>query len=88
MSEMGFYLLPTGKLHKKTKKSRLKNIPASYVGSFYWNLADNVDNFLGSDFYGKSASNANIPPHQTMFKNASLLLQILPKACRHTLTIM
>ena len=24
MSEMGFYSLPTGKIHKETKKSRLK----------------------------------------------------------------
>ena len=50
MSEMGFYSLPTGKLHKKTKKSRLKNFPADYVGSFYRNLADNVDNFFGFRF--------------------------------------
>ena len=50
MSEMGFYLLPTGKFLKKNKKSRLKNFPAGYVGSFYRNLADNVDNFIGSDF--------------------------------------
>ena len=32
--------------------------------SFYRNLADNVDNFLGSDFYGKFASDANIPPKE------------------------
>ena len=32
--------------------------------SFYRNLADNVDNFLGSDFYGKIASDANIPPKE------------------------
>ena len=51
MSEMGFYSLPTGKLHKKkTKKSRLKNFPGGCVGSFYRNLADNADNFIGSDF--------------------------------------
>ena len=25
-------------------------------------MADNVDNFLGSDFYGKIANDANIPP--------------------------
>ena len=62
MSEMDFYSLPTGKLYKKTKKSRLKNFPAGYVGSFYRNLAENVDNFLGSDFFGKIASDANIPP--------------------------
>ena len=58
---MGFYLLPNGKLHKKTKKSRLKNFPAGYVGSFYRNLADNVDNFLGSDFYGRITNDSDIP---------------------------
>ena len=62
MSETGFYSLPTGKLHKKTKKARLKNFPAGYVGSFYGNLADNVDNFIGSDFYGRIANDLNIPP--------------------------
>ena len=47
---MGFYFLPTRKLHKKSKQSRLKNFAAGYVGSFYRNLADNVNNFIGSDF--------------------------------------
>ena len=32
MSEMGFYSSPIEKLNKKTKKSRLKNFPAGYVG--------------------------------------------------------
>ena len=50
MSEMGFYSLPTGKLHKKPRQSRLKNFPVVYVGSIYRNLADNVDHFLGFDF--------------------------------------
>ena len=45
MSESGFYSLPTEKVHKKPKQSWLKNFPAGYVGSFYRNLADNVDNF-------------------------------------------
>ena len=58
---MGFYSLPTGKLHEKTKKSRLKSFPAGYVGSLYRNLADNVDNFLGSDFYGRIANDSDIP---------------------------
>ena len=40
---------------------KLKNFPAGYVGRFYRNLADNVDNFLGSDFYGKIAIDTNIP---------------------------
>ena len=39
----------------------LKNFPAGYFGSFYSNLADNVDNFLGSDFYGRIANESNIP---------------------------
>ena len=58
MSEIGLYSLPTGKLHKKIKKSRLKNFSAGYVGNFYRNVADN---FLGSDFFEKIASDANIP---------------------------
>ena len=58
---MGFCSLPTGKLHKKTKKSRLKNFSAGYAGSFYRNLADNVDNFLGSDFSGRIANDSDIP---------------------------
>ena len=30
------------------------------MGSFYRNLPDNVNNFIGSDFYGQIASNSNI----------------------------
>ena len=62
MSDTGFYSLPTGKLYKKTETKRVKNFPAGYVGRFYRNLADNVDNFLGSDFYGRITNDANIPP--------------------------
>ena len=62
MPEMNFYSLPTEKLHKKTKKIRLKNFSAGYVGRFYRNSADNVDNFVGSDFYGRIANDASIPP--------------------------
>ena len=62
MPEMVFYSLPTGELHKKTKKIRLKNFPAGYVGSFCRNLVDNIDNFIGSDFYGRVANDSNIPP--------------------------
>ena len=61
MPEMGFCLLPIGKLHKRTEKSRLKNFPAGYVGSFYRKLPDKLDNFLGSDFYGRIANDSNIP---------------------------
>ena len=62
MSDTGFYFLPTGKLYKKTETKRLKNFPAGYVGSFYRNLANNVDNFLGSDFYGRITNDADISP--------------------------
>ena len=59
---MSFILLPTGTLHKKRKKKRLKNFPAGYVGKFYRKLADNIDHdFLGSDFYGRTANDADIP---------------------------
>ena len=62
MSEAGFYSLPTGKVHKNTKKARSKNFPAGYVGGFYRNLADNVDSLIGSDFYERIANDSNIPP--------------------------
>ena len=61
VNDIGFNLLPTTKLHKKEKKERLKNFPAGYVGSVYRNLADNVDNFLGSDVYGRITNDADIP---------------------------
>ena len=61
MSESGFYLLPTNKLYKIEKAFRLKNFLAGYVGSFYRNLSDNVDNFLGSDFYSRITGDADIP---------------------------
>ena len=51
--------MPTGKLNKKEKQKKLKNFPAGYVGNFYRNLADNVDNFLGSEFYGRITNDAN-----------------------------
>ena len=46
---------------KKAKKRRLKNFPAGYVGNFYRNLADNVDNFIGSDFYWRIANDSSMP---------------------------
>ena len=54
-----FFSLPTGKLHKKEKQKKFKHFPAGYVGNFYRNLADNVDNFLGSEFYGRITNDAN-----------------------------
>ena len=60
MPETGFYSLPNGKLHKKPKQCRLKIFPAGYMGSFYRNFTDNVDSFLGPDFYGWIADGVNI----------------------------
>ena len=56
-----FVSLPTGKLYKKTAKRKLKNFPAGCLGKFYKNLADNVESFLRSDFYGGIANDANRP---------------------------
>ena len=61
MSDSGFFLLPTNKLYKKENIRRLKNFPAGFVGNFYRNLADNFDNFTGSDFYSRIAADADIP---------------------------
>ena len=61
MSESGFYLLPTNKLYKKEETFQLKIFPAGFVGSFHRNLSDNVDNFLGSDFYSRITADADIP---------------------------
>ena len=58
---MSFISLPTGTLYKKPEKKKLKNFPAWYVGKFYRNLADNYDNFLGSEFYGRIANDSEIP---------------------------
>ena len=61
MSDTGFYTLPTGKLHKKETQKTLKNFPAGCIGSFYRNLAHNVDTFLGPEFYGRIAHDSNLP---------------------------
>ena len=58
---MSFISLPMGKRYKKPEKVKLKNFPAGYIGNFYRNLVDNIDDFLGSDFYGKIANNRDIP---------------------------
>ena len=59
MSESGFYLLPTNNLYKKENTRQLKNFPAGYVGSFYQNLADNVDMVL--IFFSRITADADIP---------------------------
>ena len=58
---MSFISLPTGKLHKKTETRKLKNFPAGYVGKFYRNLANKVNNEVFSECYGRIANDANIP---------------------------
>ena len=67
MSDNGFYLLPTNKLYKKEDTRQLKNFLAGYVGSFYRSLADNVDNFIGSDFYSRITADADIPREDVQF---------------------
>lgn len=52
---MSFRSLPTGKLYKP-EKLRLKKLPAGCIGRFCKNLADNVDIFLDSQFYGSIAN--------------------------------
>ena len=54
-------MLPTGKLHKEPEKLELNNFPAMYMGRFYRNRADNVNSFLGSNFYRKITSDYDIP---------------------------
>ena len=58
---MSFILLPTGTLYKKPEKKKLKSFPAGYIGKFYRKLVDNVDKFLGSEFYWRVSNNADIP---------------------------
>ena len=77
MHKTGFYSLPTGKLYKKSKQSRLKSFSAGYVGSFYRNLEDNVDNVLGSDFYSELLT--MLTSFQKTFNNIYLLHNISQK---------
>ena len=46
---------------QENKNKKIKNFPAGYVGSFYRNLGDNVNNFVGSDFYSRIAADSDIP---------------------------
>ena len=46
MSDSGFYCCQRTNFTRKKKK---KNFSSGYVGSFYRNLADKVDDFVGSD---------------------------------------
>ena len=59
MSKSGFYLLPTNKFYKKNETKQLKNFPAGYVGNFYRNLSDNIDDT--SNFFSIITADADIP---------------------------
>ena len=61
MSDSVFFLLSTNKLYKKENTRSLKNFATGYVGHFYRNLADNIDNFTDCHFYSRIAADANIP---------------------------
>ena len=60
MSNTGFYLLPTNKLYKKENARILKNFPAGYVGNFYRNLSDRVNN-VQSNFLSTISHDTSIP---------------------------
>ena len=49
-----------GNFYKKPEKKKLKNFPAGYTLKFDRNLADNIDTFLGSNFYGRITNDADI----------------------------
>ena len=83
---MSFISLPTGTLHKKPEKGKLKNFPAGCVGKFYRNLADNVDTFLGSEFYERVANDANIPSEDVLKYIWQLV--ILQRECKQILNTM
>ena len=40
----------------------MQNFTSIYVGNFYRNLDDNVNNFIGSEFYGITADDSNRLP--------------------------
>ena len=81
---MSFISFPMGKLYKKNWKKTLKNFPAGYVGKFYRNSADNVDTFLGVDFYSRIANETDLC--WRMFKNIYCPLATFLKEFRMTLT--
>ena len=46
---------------KKTKPKKLKYFPVGYMGKFYGNLVQGIDSSVNQDFYGRIASDAEIP---------------------------
>ena len=51
--------MSTNKLYKKEDTKQLKNFPAGYVGIFYRNRADNIDDT--SDFVSRITKDVHIP---------------------------
>ena len=58
---MSFISLSKDKLPKKTKRKKPKNFPVGYEEKLQRNLAQNIDRSVNQDFYGKIASDAEIP---------------------------
>ena len=58
---MSFFSWSTGKVPKETKAKKLKVFPTGDVGKFYWNLANNVDGAVTSNFYSRVAKDADVP---------------------------
>ena len=84
MSDNGFYLLPTNKLYKKEDTRQLKNFPTGYVGSFYKNMADNIN--IRSDFYSRITADAKF--QEKMSKSISWQHLTLQKVFKRTLITM
>ena len=58
---MGFYSLHTGKVTKKTKKEEIEKFPCRLCWKFLPKLANNIDTFMGSNFYDRIANDSSIP---------------------------
>lgn len=55
---MPYYSLPFGKVHKKTRVTKLKNLPSYFENDFYKNWLDNVDSSFDLNFQRKIVSEA------------------------------
>ena len=67
-------------LLRKLKKKKKKKIPAGYVGSFYQNLAENVDTFMALTSMVGLPMILTFP--QKIFRNISSQPVILLKECK------
>ena len=55
---MAYYSLAFGKLYKKTRVKKLKNLPSNFETDFYKNWLDNVDSSFDLNFQRKIVSEA------------------------------